>query len=68
MLSGASFVCRTAEARTDEKWKNVDKLFGDLDKKIEKASGVLTKIMWIFVSVIILTFAAFFVSGEMKSQ
>lgn len=54
-------------ARTDEKWINVDKRFDDLDKKIEKVSGVLTKIMWIFVTAIILAFAAFIVKGGLNA-
>lgn len=53
-------------ARTDEKWINVDKRFDDLDKKIEKVSGVLTKIMWIFITAIILAFVAFTVRGGLN--
>lgn len=53
-------------ARTDEKWINVDKRFDDLDKKIAKVSDVLTRIMWIFVSAIILAFVAFIVKGGLS--
>ena len=35
---------RIKEGSTAEKWKNVDKRFDDLDKKIEKVSGILSPV------------------------
>ena len=55
-----------AEARTDEKWKNVDKRFDDLEKKIEKISGILSKIMWLFISGLVLAFVAFIANGGLR--
>lgn len=55
-----------ADARADERWKNVDNRFNDLDKKIEKVNGVLTKIMWLFVSAMILGFVAFVINGGLR--
>ena len=55
-----------ADARTDEKWKNVDKRFDDLDKKIEKVSGILSKIMWLVISGLIMAFIAFVIGGGLK--
>ncbi|PSH68502.1 hypothetical protein CU102_12040 [Phyllobacterium brassicacearum] len=57
---------RIKEGSTDEKWKNVDKRFDDLDKKIEKVSGILSKIMWLFVSAMILGFVAFIINGGLR--
>lgn len=56
-----------AGARTDEKWKNVDRRFDDLDKKIEKVSGILSKIMWLVISGLIMAFVAFVIGGGLKS-
>lgn len=56
-----------ADARTDEKWKSVDKRFDDLDSKIDKVSGVLTKIMWLVISGLIMALIAFIVNGGLKS-
>ncbi|MEJ5081039.1 hypothetical protein [Ochrobactrum sp. MYb379] len=56
-----------AGARTDEKWKNVDRRFDDLDKKIEKVSGILSKIMWLVISGLIMAFVAFLIGGGLKS-
>nr|WP_236016227.1 hypothetical protein [Brucella endophytica] len=55
-----------ADARTDEKWKNVDKRFDDLDKKIEKVSGILSKIMWLIISGLITAFVVFLIGGGLK--
>lgn len=54
------------EGSTGEKWKNVDKRFDDLDKKIEKVFGILLKIMWLFVSGFVLAFVALIVNGGLK--
>ena len=40
--------------------------FDDLDKKIEKVSGILSKIMWLFVSAMILGFVAFISNGGLR--
>ncbi|MGU3399133.1 hypothetical protein ACLBWS_05230 [Brucellaceae bacterium D45D] len=53
-------------ARTEEKWLNVDKRFDDLDKKIEKVSGILSKIMWLVISGLIMAFVAFVIGGGLK--
>ncbi|URQ76156.1 MAG: hypothetical protein NBV76_05195 [Candidatus Ochrobactrum gambitense] len=55
-----------ADARTDEKWKNVDNRFNDLDKKIDKVSGVLQKIMWLVISGLVMALVAFIVNGGLK--
>jgi hypothetical protein len=47
-------------------WKNVDKRFEDLDKKIEKVSGVLTKFMWLVLGGIVMAFVAFIVNGGLR--
>ncbi|MCX8282494.1 hypothetical protein OSJ77_20080 [Phyllobacterium sp. 0TCS1.6C] len=55
-----------AEARSDEKWKNVDKRFDDLDKKIGAVSSILQRIMWIFITAIFLALAAFIIKGGLN--
>lgn len=55
------------DARSDEKWKNVDKRFDDLDGKIEKVSGILSKIMWLVISGLIMAFVAFMIGGGLKA-
>lgn len=55
-----------ADARADERWKHVDNRFNDLDKKIEKISGILSKLMWILLSGIGVGFVGFIISGGMK--
>jgi len=55
-----------AGARDGERWKNVDKRFDDLDKKIEKVSGVLTKIMWLIISGLVVAIMGFIVGGGLK--
>lgn len=54
-------------ARDGERWKNVDKRFDELDNKIEKVSGILSKIMWLVVSGLVMAFVAFVVGGGLKS-
>lgn len=54
------------DARSDEKWKNVDKRFDDLDGKIEKVSGILSKIMWLVISGLIMAFVAFLIGGGLR--
>ena len=44
----------------------MDKRFDDLDKKIEKVSGILSKIMWLFVSAMIWGFVAFIINGGLR--
>lgn len=56
-----------ADARTDEKWKNVDRRFDDLANQIKNVSGVLTRIMWIVVGGILAAAVTFIVSGGLKS-
>lgn len=57
-----------AGARTDEKWKNVDKRFDDdLDQKIEKVSSILSKTRWLVISGLIMAFVAFLIEGGLKS-
>lgn len=55
-----------ADARTDEKWKNVDRRFDDLANQIKNVSGVLTRIMWIVVGGILAAAVTFIVSGGLK--
>lgn len=59
-----------SEARTDEKWKNVDKRFDDLDKKIGNVNGTLQKIMWLFVSAFVsatvVAVVAFVINGGLR--
>ncbi|WP_246231094.1 hypothetical protein [Rhizobium oryzihabitans] len=55
-----------ADARADERWKHVDNRFNELDKKIEKISGILSKLMWLVISGIGAAFIAFVISGGMK--
>ncbi|MGU3398545.1 hypothetical protein ACLBWS_02165, partial [Brucellaceae bacterium D45D] len=40
--------------------------FDDLDKKIEKVSGILSKIMWLVISGLIMAFVAFVIGGGLK--
>jgi hypothetical protein len=54
------------DARKDGKWINVDKRFDDLEKKIEKISGILSKIMWLFISGLVLAFVAFIANGGLR--
>lgn len=54
------------DARKDGKWINVDKRFDDLDKKIGNISNILSKIMWIFITSIIVAGVAFIVAGGLK--
>ena len=54
------------DARRDGKWINVDKRFDDLDKKIGNISNILSKIMWIFITSIIVAGVAFIVAGGLK--
>ncbi|WP_421566158.1 hypothetical protein [Ochrobactrum sp. EDr1-4] len=56
-----------AGTRTGEKWKNVDKRFDDLDKKIEKVSGILSQNMWQVISGKIMAFVAFVIGVGLKS-
>lgn len=56
-----------ADARTDEKWKNVDRRFDDLANQIKNISGVLTRIMWIVIGGILAAAVTFIVSGGLKS-
>ncbi len=56
-----------ADARTDEKWKNVDRRFDNLESQIKNVIGVLTKIMWIVIGGILTAAVAFIVSGGLKS-
>lgn len=44
----------------------MDKRFEDLDKKIEKVSGVLTKFMWLVLGGIVMAFVAFIVNGGLR--
>ncbi len=55
-----------ADVRTDEKWKSVDKRFDNLDKKVGDISGILQKIMWIFITAIMLAVVAFIVNGGLR--
>ncbi|MGN7829748.1 hypothetical protein ACTJJ8_23735 [Agrobacterium radiobacter] len=55
-----------ADARADERWKHVDNRFNDLDKKIEKISGILSKLMWILLTGIGVGFVGFIVNGGLK--
>jgi predicted nuclease with TOPRIM domain len=57
---------RIDEARKEGKWANVDKRFDDLEKKIEKISGILSKIMWLFISGLVLAFVAFVANGGLR--
>ncbi|MGO1164049.1 hypothetical protein ACTOV4_19230 [Brucella sp. C7-11G] len=45
----------------------MDRRFDDLDKKIEKVSGILSKIMWLVISGLIMAFVAFVIGGGLKS-
>lgn len=56
-----------ADARTDEKWKNVDRRFDDLANQIKNISGVLTRIMWIVIGGILAAAVTFIVSGGLKA-
>lgn len=55
-----------ADARADERWKHVDNRFNDLDKKIEKISGILSKLMWILLTGIGVGFVGFIVNGGLR--
>lgn len=56
-----------ADARQDERWKQVDNRFNDLDKKIDKISGILSKLMWIVISGLGAALVAFVVNGGLRS-
>lgn len=59
-----------AEARTDEKWKNVDKRFDDLDKKVDKVSGLISKLLWTIATTFFVglmgAFLTFLINGGLK--
>ncbi|MBK0022076.1 hypothetical protein IAE29_12155 [Ochrobactrum sp. S46] len=56
-----------ADARTDEKWKNVDRRFDNLETQIRNVNGVLTRIMWIVLGGILAAAVTFVVSGGLKA-
>ncbi|MBA8838359.1 hypothetical protein [Ochrobactrum sp. RH2CCR150] len=45
----------------------MDNRFNDLDKKIDKISGVLSKLMWIVISGLGAALVAFIVNGGLRS-
>ncbi|MBZ9653567.1 hypothetical protein [Phyllobacterium lublinensis] len=55
-----------AEAHKNEKWLHVDYRFNELEKKIEKISGILSKIMWLILGGIVMAFVAFVVNGGLR--
>ena len=57
-----------ADARTDEKWKNVDRRFDNLETQIRNVNGVLTRIMWIVLGGILAAAVTFVVSGGLKAR
>ncbi|MDM8343807.1 hypothetical protein P8H26_00155 [Pseudochrobactrum sp. sp1633] len=52
-----------ADARKDEQWKHMDNRFNDLEKKISGVSDTLAKVIWLIISVLILSVVSFMIRG-----
>ena len=52
-----------ADARKYEQWKHMDNRFNDLEKKISGVSDTLAKVIWLIISVLILSVVSFMIRG-----
>lgn len=50
-------------ARHDEKWKHMDAKIDSVEKKVDRISSDLSRVMWLILSGIILAIIAFLVKG-----
>lgn len=50
-------------ARHDEKWKHMDAKIDGVEKKVDKISSDISRVMWIIIAAILTAIIAFMVKG-----
>lgn len=54
-------------ARHDERWKHMDTKIDGVEKKVDKISSDISRVMWIIIAAILTAIIAFMVKGGFAS-